>query len=228
MESSTDYRQLAHHREGMYFIDSGTRKTDIEQRFIELTNKQPIQKESIEVAMGRKLDMPKTGGCITFFTFDELCNRPLGAADYIALANAKHTLALSEVPVFTAANRASAYRFITMIDVLYEHRVRLICSAEAMPHKLFQNVISHHDAKELEERKKKEKKDGFLNTARDEIESNAQIVVDDNLAFAKDRTISRLTEMQSAEYIRAHAEDHAPELLYALEEAAQRERIKTW
>jgi hypothetical protein len=44
------------------------------------------------------------------------------AADYIALANSRHTLALSGVPVFTAANRQSAYRFVTLVDVLYEHR----------------------------------------------------------------------------------------------------------
>ena len=43
-------------------------------------------------------------------------------ADYIALADAKHTLALSGVPVFTAANRQAAYRFVTLVDVLYEHR----------------------------------------------------------------------------------------------------------
>jgi hypothetical protein len=47
-------------------------------------------------------------------------------------------------------------------------------------------------------------------------------VVDDNLAFSKDRTVSRLTEMQSAEYLRAHAQQHAPELLYALLESDRR------
>lgn len=56
------------------------------------------------------------------FTFDELCGRPLGAADYIALAQYKHTVAVSGVPVFTAANRSAAYRFVTLVDVFYEHR----------------------------------------------------------------------------------------------------------
>lgn len=50
------------------------------------------------------------------------CPSSLHAADYIALANARHTLALSGVPVFTAANRTAAYRFVTLVDVLYEHR----------------------------------------------------------------------------------------------------------
>lgn len=56
------------------------------------------------------------------FGFDDLCNRPLAAADYIALAGRFHTLAVADVPVFSAANRAAAYRFVTLIDVMYEHR----------------------------------------------------------------------------------------------------------
>lgn len=67
-------------------------------------------------------DLICAGGCIAYFTFEELCGRPLGAADYIGLANAKHTVALAGVPVFTQANRAAAYRFVTLVDVLYEHR----------------------------------------------------------------------------------------------------------
>ena len=56
------------------------------------------------------------------FDFDELCNRPVAAADYIALAHHYHTLALADVPVFHAKNRSAAYRFVTLVDVLYENR----------------------------------------------------------------------------------------------------------
>ncbi len=54
------------------------------------------------------------------------------------------------------------------------------------------------------------------------VQSKAQedaLVVDDNLGFSKDRTISRLLEMQSREYLISHAEHHAPELVMALKEA---------
>lgn len=54
--------------------------------------------------------------------FQDLCGKPLGAADYIALAQAKHTLFLSGVPRFVGATRTEGYRFVTLIDVLYEHR----------------------------------------------------------------------------------------------------------
>lgn len=63
-----------------------------------------------------------TGGCICFFTFKELCGKPVAAADYIALAETYHSVAIDGVPVVTAANRSEAYRFMILIDVLYEHR----------------------------------------------------------------------------------------------------------
>lgn len=207
MVSPTDYRRLAQHRSGLYFV-SREREAELEGRFLELANHQPVGPQEVEVAMGRRLRLPRVGGCITAFTFDELCGRPRGAADYIALANAKHTVALSGVPVFTAANRTAAYRFVTLIDVLYEHRVRLLCSAEAAPAQLFAHVLTNEEAKKTES---------------SGPPGGGDAVVDDNLGFSKDRTVSRLTEMQSREYLRAHAERHAPELLYALEEGERRE-----
>jgi peroxisome-assembly ATPase len=146
MASPTDYRKLAQHRGGLYFIDEN-REHELNERFLELANNNPVVSQSIEVAMGRILKLPRVGGCIAQFTFNELCNKPLGAADYIALANAKHTVALSGVPKFSGSNRTAAYRFVTLIDVLYEHRVRLLCSAEAMPLQLFENIKTNQDFK---------------------------------------------------------------------------------
>lgn len=190
MASPTDYRQLAHHRAGMYFLGPSGDE-DLYERFMELANSNPVRPVEVEVAMGRHLLMPRVGektisqrnsstkmcmttpgkfaqwdhlhlrkfsrclaslhpiagGCIAHFTFSELCDRPLGAADYIALANSKHSLAIAGIPKFTAANRTSAYRFVTLIDVLYEHRVRVLCSAEALPVDLFDNIMTHQEAK---------------------------------------------------------------------------------
>jgi hypothetical protein len=56
------------------------------------------------------------------FSFNDLCARPVAAADYLALTGAYHTLALRAIPVFKAANRSEAYRFVTLIDVMYENR----------------------------------------------------------------------------------------------------------
>ncbi|KAL4424629.1 hypothetical protein ABPG77_002247 [Micractinium sp. CCAP 211/92] len=211
MESQTDYRKLAQHHRGLYFV-TPSREEDLYERFMELANGQPVRREWVDVAMGRQLELPRAGGCVALFTFDELCNRPLGAADYIALANAKHTLALSGVPIFTAANRQAAYRFVTLVDVLYEHRVRFLCSAEALPFELFENMQTNAEARQAAA-------GGSSTSGRAGANSSSLIVVDDNLGFAKDRTVSRLTEMQSEEYLRAHAKAHAPELLLALQDS---------
>ncbi|KAI3426118.1 hypothetical protein D9Q98_008497 [Chlorella vulgaris] len=226
MDSRTDYRKLASHHRGLYFV-TPSREKDLYERFLELVNGRPVGRDHAEVAMGRKLEMPRSGGCATMFTFDELCSRPLGAADYIALANAKHTLALSGVPVFTANNRTSAYRFVTLVDVLYEHRVRFLCSAEAMPFELFENIRTQQEARAAAggaaaggsgNSSGGRHSAGGFGGAGSSLE-----VVDDNLGFAKDRTISRLTEMQSEEYLRAHAKAHAPELLLAMAERKARQ-----
>ncbi|CAI7916584.1 unnamed protein product [Closterium sp. NIES-54] len=49
--------------------------------------------------------------------FFELCEVPLGAADYFALCKNFHTIAMEGIPIFGASNRGAAYRFVTLIDV---------------------------------------------------------------------------------------------------------------
>lgn len=80
-------------------------------------------------------------------TFKELCSKNLGAADYIALAGEFHSVALRGIPCFNSSNKPEAYRFVTLIDVLYENRIRVFCSAAGDPQELFALVMSHQDAK---------------------------------------------------------------------------------
>ncbi len=82
------------------------------------------------------------------FPFEDLCGRPVAAADYIALAKKYHTLVLRGVPVFTGANRNEAYRFLTLVDVLYEHHIRLVCSAQDDPIDLFQHILTREQLRE--------------------------------------------------------------------------------
>uniref|UniRef100_A0A1D1ZMP7 Lactation elevated protein 1 n=1 Tax=Auxenochlorella protothecoides TaxID=3075 RepID=A0A1D1ZMP7_AUXPR len=210
MESTTDYRMLATHSEGLYFL-TPSRDDDLYRRFVELAAGQPARPESVQVAMGRELALTEVAGPLVHARFEDLCGRPLGAADFIALAQAKHTLLLRGVPVFTGASRSQAYRFVTLIDVLYEHRTRLLCSAEATPSDLFANVVTVAAAAEA---RRKGRPPG------------PEQVVDDNLGFAKDRTISRLLEMQSGEYLEAHAKSHAPHLLLAIQEQRRKEEAR--
>ena len=150
MDSAVDYRKLAHHTSGVYFT-SRNREQELYSRFMELTNKQPLGPMTIEVDMGRHLTIAKTGGCIAYSTFSELCEQPLGAADYMALCRAKHSLALAGVPVFAPATKTSAYRFVTLIDILYENKIRLLCSAEGTPVDIFANIRTYEESKRSQE-----------------------------------------------------------------------------
>jgi cell division protein ZapE len=70
-------------------------------------------------------------------SFADLCGRPLGPADYLALVEAVEVLILDDVPVLSRARNNEAKRFVTLVDALYEGRVRLICSAAAEPDRLY-------------------------------------------------------------------------------------------
>lgn len=90
----------------------------------------------IEV-QGRILRIDKHAKGIAWLTFTELCRRPLGANDYLALAKICHTVLLQGIPAMTREERNEAKRFVTLIDALYDHRVKLIATAEVAPDDLY-------------------------------------------------------------------------------------------
>jgi cell division protein ZapE len=85
--------------------------------------------------LGRSLCIPRAVGDAARFTFQELCEAPLAAPDYLALADAFSTILIDHVPVLAA--RDPARRFTILVDTLYDKRVRLICSAAAEPDGLY-------------------------------------------------------------------------------------------
>eukprot|EP00884_Botryococcus_braunii_P000461 jgi/Botrbrau1/10415/Bobra.0133s0024.1 len=214
MDSGTDYRRLAHFHRGLYFTapDFDNPDAELEDRFEEVVREGhvPEHQERVEIMMGRHIDIARAGATICWLNFDDVCGRPTAAADFIALATRFDTVALQGIPVFSGFNKEKAYRFVTLVDVLYEHRCRLFCSAAASPFDLFRNIISVVDARTAQQGK------GYRETME----------VDDNLAFSKERCISRLTEMQSLEYLISHAEQHAPSLLSALKELQLKQAAK--
>jgi cell division protein ZapE len=86
---------------------------------------------------GRRLEVAEAARGIARFTFEELCERPLGAGDYLAIATHFHGIVLSGIPRLGPDKRNEARRFMTLIDALYEHRVKLIASAAALPESLY-------------------------------------------------------------------------------------------
>ena len=86
---------------------------------------------------GRKLLVPKEAAGVARFTFAELCEKPLGARDYLAVAANFHTVLLGAVPQLSSDKRNEAARFVALIDALYEARVKLVATAAAEPDDLY-------------------------------------------------------------------------------------------
>jgi cell division protein ZapE len=86
---------------------------------------------------GRHLAVPKAAGRAARFSFHDLCEKPLGARDYLAIAGRYDTIFVDHVPVLAEARRNEAKRFILLIDTLYDHKIRLVMSAEAQPQELY-------------------------------------------------------------------------------------------
>ncbi|WP_322894448.1 MULTISPECIES: cell division protein ZapE [unclassified Yoonia] len=86
---------------------------------------------------GREVVLPHFHNGVARARFYDLCGRPLGAADYLALADAVRVLILEDIPALSRSNFNEAKRFVTLIDSLYEAKVRLICSAAASPEMLY-------------------------------------------------------------------------------------------
>ncbi|MEM6303680.1 MAG: cell division protein ZapE [Pseudomonadota bacterium] len=86
---------------------------------------------------GRDFVIPRFQSGVGRASFHALCDQPLGAADYLALAEAVRVLMIDNIPALGRTNFNQAKRFVTLIDALYEARVRLICSAAATPEMLY-------------------------------------------------------------------------------------------
>ncbi|PKU66530.1 AFG1-like ATPase isoform X1 [Dendrobium catenatum] len=190
--SSTDYRKLTSAEQGFYFI--GHDSARLKQKFLNLIGKETPRPQVVEVVMGRHLQVPLGANGCAYFPFVDLCDKPLGAADYLGLFEKFHTLALDGVPKFSIQNRSAAYRFVTLVDVMYENKSRLLCTAETSPIELFEKIVTIADAQRMSPR----------SSSRSLKGDDLDLCVDNELGFAKERTISRLTEMNSREYLEQH------------------------
>jgi cell division protein ZapE len=143
----------------------------LREAFFRLTDYPPedaahVPAAELDVGGGRTLHVPKSLKGVAVFSFKRLCGEPRGAADYLAIARTYHTVIIVGVPVMGPEMRNEAARFVTLVDALYENKVKLLVSAAAEPEVLYPAG------------------DG---------------------RFEFERTVSRLVEMQSTEYM---AEGH--------------------
>ncbi|XP_006777306.1 PREDICTED: lactation elevated protein 1 [Myotis davidii] len=195
LDSGIDYRKRALPAAGkLYYLTS---EADVEavmdKLFDELAQKQnDLTRPRILKVQGRELWLNKACGTIADCTFEELCERPLGASDYLELSKNFDTVILRNIPQFTLSKRSQARRFITLIDTLYDFKVRLICSAPAPLPSLF--LHQPHDS-ELEQNRIMMDDLGLSQDS-----AGLSMFTGEEEIFAFQRTISRLTEMQTEQY----------------------------
>lgn len=138
LAARTDYRMERIRGLPVYHVPlCAQTTTELDDAFKALTDETAGQELTLEVMQGRQLTVPRAAKGVARFTFADLCERPLGAADYLAIAEHFHTLVFEGIPLMGRDKRNEAKRFVTLIDTLYEGKVCLICSAAAAPEELY-------------------------------------------------------------------------------------------
>lgn len=135
--TGTDYR-LQRIRDMKVYLTPAGPETDriLEEDFRRLITGAEPRPAGVTVD-GRRVDLELAAEGAALTGFPDLCELPLGAGDYLTIANLYHTIILKGIPRLGPENRNEAKRFVTLIDALYEHKVNLICSAAAAPDELY-------------------------------------------------------------------------------------------
>ncbi|XP_029451170.1 AFG1-like ATPase isoform X2 [Rhinatrema bivittatum] len=140
LDSGIDYRKrVMSATEKIYYLTSeADGEAVMDKLFDELAEKQnDVTRPRTLKVQGRELRLSKACGSVADCTFEELCDRPLGASDYLEMCVAFDTVFIRHIPLLTMSRRTQARRFITLIDAFYDHKVRVICSADVPLQSLF-------------------------------------------------------------------------------------------
>ena len=136
MASPRDYRQDRLAGSPVYFSPANeAARTEINEIWKDLTGGQ--EDSLVLTVKGRKLEIPRHHNGVGRAGFHELCGAALGPADYLAIAHALRVLVIENIPTLGRSNFNEAKRFVTLIDALYEAKVRLIASAADKPEMLY-------------------------------------------------------------------------------------------
>lgn len=137
IESENDYRQHRLQGAQVYFAPAGAAAhAEMDALWDELTGHDAGSRLSLAVR-GREVVVPRYHNGVGRASFWDLCGAMLGPADYLAIAGALKVLMIDGIPQLSASNFNEAKRFVTLIDTLYEGKVRLICSAADVPERLY-------------------------------------------------------------------------------------------
>ncbi|XP_054894215.1 AFG1 like ATPase a isoform X2 [Poeciliopsis prolifica] len=195
LDSGIDYRKRNRPSAGKLYFLSGEADAEatLDKMFDELAFKQnDITRPRVLNVHNRKVRLNKACGTIADCTFEELCDRPLGASDYLEISRLFDTVFIRHIPLLTLNKKTQARRLITLVDALYDHKVRVVILAERPLEDIFVHDADHsHDESHVLM--------DDLGLKRDEARS-LSIFSGEEEKFAFQRTVSRLTEMQTEDY----------------------------
>jgi cell division protein ZapE len=137
LEARTDFRleKLAGVKMWLAPADANA-DAALDKAWAKMTGGAPCKSRDISIK-GRVLHVPCSAHGVARFSFEDLCEKPLAASDYLRLAHDYHTILVDRIPVMDYAERNAAKRFIALIDTLYDNAVKLMASAEADPVSLY-------------------------------------------------------------------------------------------
>ena len=155
LDSQRDYRRDRLHGMKAWYVPADRRAdAALDEVFAALAGDETPHPEHLRVA-GRDLTVKLSTADAARFDFRELCSQPLGPGDFLAIATHYKTVLIDGVPRLSPDNFDEARRFVTLVDALYEHRVKLYASAAALPDELYRAgegaAIFERTASRLEE-----------------------------------------------------------------------------
>ncbi|MDQ4421416.1 cell division protein ZapE [Sphingobium sp. DEHP117] len=143
LNGPVDYRRDRLGDAQLWHVPNGPGATQaLSQAFFRLTDFPPEDKahvpsEELVIPGGRTIHVPKSLKGVAVFSFKRLCGEARGASDYLSIARRYHSVIIVGIPVLGPENRNEAARFVTLIDALYEYKVKLLASADAGPDALY-------------------------------------------------------------------------------------------
>ena len=202
MESDVDHR-LRRAVGSTYLWPIAERRSQFKQMYLELCKGMQAKSRVLRV-FGRDVIAPRTVGGVCHFHFSELCQADMGVADYSVIAKTFHTMFLEGVPNFPATLGDVKRRFIMLIDELYQYKVKLVVLAAADPSDLETAQSSDDDSQ------------SFL--SNEETFYSGQLIDSGEDSFQMQRTVSRLEEMRSMEYLESMYLGEGPDAVESAQE----------
>ena len=167
LNGPVDYRRDRLGAQDAWLVPNGAAATaELSAAFYRLTDfpvedRAHVPSEDL-IVQGRTLHVPKALKGVAVFSFRRLCAEARGPADYLAIARRYHTVIVVGIPILGPENRNEAARFVSLIDALYEHKVKLLAAADAAPDALYPGGDGNFEFQRTVSRLEEMRSDAYL------------------------------------------------------------------